>query len=322
MDHAENAVEDTNAEALVAKLSAIHLGYFPDRYADRFCKTTSKKECIINRGYWARVEAIRMIIERFLNTYEGQHRQIISLGAGYDTFYFNQKAAKKPNFENVKYVEMDLPGVIKRKVRLVSEQKDLMELIDSEGKHEIGENNTYLKSNNYSLVPVDLRKLDNFLKMAELVGIDLKAPTLVFAECVLIYLPTKNSNEIMKYFADSFDTVYFMNWEMMRLKDAFGQVMIQNFEARGYDLLGINEYPDVPSLQKRFKDLGYTNVEVFDMLDVYNKHLNQDERKRIEKIEWLDELEEWWILQKHYYFALCSKIKDQNEQTPFVKIVS
>jgi len=59
-------------------------------------------------------------------------------------------------------------------VRLVSEQKDLMEFIDSEGKHEIGENNTYLKSNNYSLVPVDLRKLDNFLKMAEFVGIDLK----------------------------------------------------------------------------------------------------------------------------------------------------
>ena len=83
MDHAENAVEDTNAEALVAKLqgcfkklcfdvfysSAIHLGYFQDLYAERFCKTTAKKECIINRGYWARVEAIRMIIERFLNTY-------------------------------------------------------------------------------------------------------------------------------------------------------------------------------------------------------------------------------------------------------------
>jgi len=320
MEHAENAVEDTNAEALVAKLSAIHLGYFPDLYAERFCKTTSKKECIINRGYWARVEAIRMIIERFLNTYPGQHKQIISLGAGYDTFYFNQKAAKKPNFENVKYVEMDLPGVIKRKVRLISEQKDLMGLIENEGKPEIGENNSFLKSNNYSCVPVDLRKFDTFLKMSEFVGIDLKAPTLVFAECVLIYLPTTNSNEIMKYFVDNFDTIYFMNWEMMKLKDSFGKVMIQNFEARGYDLLGINEYPDVPSLQRRFLDLGYPNIEVFDMLDVYNKHLNQDERKRIEKIEWLDELEEWWILQKHYYFALCSKIKDQGAETPFVKI--
>jgi len=42
---------------------------------------------------------------------------------------------------------------------------------------------------------------------------------------------------------------------------------------------------------------------------------------RIEKIEWLDELEEWWILQRHYYFALCSKVQDQTQETPIVKIV-
>jgi len=89
-------------------------------------------------------------------------------------FTLTKKLPKKPNFENVKYVEMDLPGVIKRKVRLISEQKDLMGLIENEGKPEIGENNTFLKSNNYSCVPVDLRKFDTFLKMSEFVGIDLK----------------------------------------------------------------------------------------------------------------------------------------------------
>lgn len=41
---------------------------------------------------------------------------------------------------------------------------------------------------------------------------------------------------------------------------------------------------------------------------------------RIEKIEWLDELEEWNIIQKHYYFALCSRVKDQAEDTKFVRI--
>lgn len=70
-------------------------------------------------------------------------------------------------------------------------------------------------------------------------------------------------------------------------------MMIQNFEvfivsivsniemqARGYDLLGINDYPDVKSLEKRFKDLGYTNVEVYDMLEIYNKHVDQTHRQR------------------------------------------
>lgn len=49
---------------------------------------------------------------------ENQNKQIISLGAGYDTLYFNLKAAGKYDFERIKYIEMDLPGVVKRKVRL------------------------------------------------------------------------------------------------------------------------------------------------------------------------------------------------------------
>jgi len=297
------------------------LGYFKDPFAQKFCKSTSKKECIINRGYWARVEVIRMITERFLTLYKDQNKQIISLGAGYDTLYFILKAENKHNFEKIKYVEFDLPGVVKRKVKLISEQKDFLDLIDSQAKYEIEEKFTYFKSAGFSIAPIDLRDLDGLLKQLEFCEIDLNAPTLVFAECVLIYLPTKNSNDLMRYFGEHFKTIYLMNWEMMKLNDPFGQVMIRNFEARGYDLLGINDYPDVPSLIKRFKDLGYTNVEVFDMLDVYNKYINQDERKRIEKIEWLDELEEWWILQRHYYFALCSKVQDQTQETPIVKIV-
>jgi len=51
------------------------LGYFKDPFAQKFCKSTSKKECIINRGYWARVEAIRMITEKFLALYSKNQRE-------------------------------------------------------------------------------------------------------------------------------------------------------------------------------------------------------------------------------------------------------
>jgi hypothetical protein len=57
-----------------------------------------------------------------------------------------------------------------------------------------------------------------------------RAPTLVFAECVLIYLPTNNADDIMRHFREEFETVYLMNWEMMKLKDPFGKMMIHNFE--------------------------------------------------------------------------------------------
>jgi O-methyltransferase involved in polyketide biosynthesis len=47
---------------------------------------------------------------------EHQKKQIISLGAGYDTFYFNLKASKKYNFDLIKYIEADLPSVVQNKV--------------------------------------------------------------------------------------------------------------------------------------------------------------------------------------------------------------
>lgn len=52
----------------------------------------------------------------------------------------------------------------------------------------------------------------------------------MFAECVLIYLPTHNADDIMRHFREEFETVYLMNWEMMKLKDPFGKMMIHNFE--------------------------------------------------------------------------------------------
>eukprot|EP00330_Aristerostoma_sp_ATCC50986_P009704 CAMPEP_0114601662 /NCGR_PEP_ID=MMETSP0125-20121206/24273_1 /TAXON_ID=485358 ORGANISM="Aristerostoma sp., Strain ATCC 50986" /NCGR_SAMPLE_ID=MMETSP0125 /ASSEMBLY_ACC=CAM_ASM_000245 /LENGTH=157 /DNA_ID=CAMNT_0001811099 /DNA_START=373 /DNA_END=843 /DNA_ORIENTATION=- len=154
----------------------------------------------------------------------------------------------------------------------------------------------------------------------EEINIDYSKPTLVFAECVLVYLPTKDSDALIKFFTDKFSTVYMANWEMMKLNDQFGKMMIKNFEMRHIDLLGIHEYPDVESQKKRFADLGYTNVEVYDMLVVYNQYIDQDSRKRAEKLEFLDELEEWWLIQKHYYLSLSSKIKDQDEKTKIVKI--
>lgn len=47
-------VEDTNNDALIAKLSAISKGYYQDKFANYFSSSKSiiKKDLIINRGYW------------------------------------------------------------------------------------------------------------------------------------------------------------------------------------------------------------------------------------------------------------------------------
>jgi len=144
--------------------------------------------------------------------------------------------------------------------------------------------------------------------------IDYSVPTLVYAECVLIYLTSQESDNIIKFFADNFENVYFMNYEMMKLNDPFGKVMIKNFEARGCQLSGIDTYPDAEAQKNRYLSLGYTNVEVYDMLVLYDKFLDQNERKRIEKVEWLDEIEEWQLISRHYYFSLSSKLNPKLQE--------
>lgn len=89
---------------------------------------------------------------------------------------------------------------------------------------------TELHGTDYAILSVDLRDKDLLSEKLKSVGVDFTIPTLVFAECVLIYLPAKQSDDIMKYFAENFDSVYLMNWEMMKLNDQFGKVMIKNFE--------------------------------------------------------------------------------------------
>lgn len=52
----------------------------------------------------------------------------------------------------------------------------------------------------------------------------------------------------------------------------------------------------------------YDEVEIYSMLDIYNKCVDKGEKCRIEKIEFLDELEEWNIMMDHYYVFLGKNI--------------
>ena len=49
------------------------------------------------------------------------------------------------------------------------------------------------------------------------------------------------------------------------------------------------------------------------MLQIYNNYSDQNERKRIEKIDFLDELEEWELLMQHYFFLIAQKVPENQK---------
>ena len=84
-----NTVQGTNDSSIVSKHAMIEAGYAQDPFLQAFTlKTAPRRAPLINRGYYIRTKAIRDIIRSFL-TCDKNPKQIISLGAGFDTTYFS-----------------------------------------------------------------------------------------------------------------------------------------------------------------------------------------------------------------------------------------
>lgn len=167
------AVQATNDDASASKLSCVKKGYMKDDYVHLFVRRPVRRSPIINRGYFARWAALRKLLNQFLDTEknggEKGHlkKQVLSLGAGFDTTYFQlQDEGKAPHL----YVELDFKEVTSKKTTLIETCSHLRDKISATAS--ISQEKGEVLSDHYKLLPIDLRNIQQLDDVIALAGMD------------------------------------------------------------------------------------------------------------------------------------------------------
>ena len=343
MSSTDEAIQLTNNDASFFKAYAVQKGYWPDPYIHYFTSSSAlkgdhplneHKPPEMSRGYFARVNAIHTTVNKFLMNYKtsNQKCQIVNLGAGYDTLYLNLKDHQMQPF---KYVEIDFPRVVSSKIRLIKSKKALLDKFQSETKvvdtteitnglfklptptasfiaprSDINE----FKVDNYHLISVDLRKINDLDKKLQECNIDRNLPTLFISECVLVYMSIEHSSELLKYLTETFQKCCFLKYEQINLNDKFGEIMLHNMEIRSCKLLGVEACQSLESQHQSFITNGFSSCQVITLTDYYNNKMDKKERERIDSIEFLDETELLFQLLDHY----CVCVAVNNPELSFI----
>lgn len=124
-----------------------------------------------------------------------------------------------------------------------------------------------LRCARYALAAADLRDLGQLAAATAGAGLDPGVPTLVLAECVLVYLEPAQSAAVLDWAASQLHTAALAVYEQIKPDDAFGRQMLLNLEARGCPLLAICR--DLREQAARLLQAGWQRAEAEDMGVIY-----------------------------------------------------
>ena len=93
-----------------------------------------------------------------------------------------------------------------------------------------------LTSSIYAVRDVDLRNFESVFPALSSASentqalLDPSLPTLILAECVLVYMEQSRSDALIEWFSNTFTVVGAIVYEMFGLDDSFGRVMKENLK--------------------------------------------------------------------------------------------
>lgn len=300
----DTAVQGTNDSSVVSKVSAAAQGYFQDEFLQHFVCKVARRAPLINRGYYVRWRAVDHCVRRFLHITENcPKRQILSLGAGFDSLYFRLHADGA--LDRAAVFEVDFPDVAQRKTALINSNITLRGMLDTDLLSPAGP--VHVLSGQYRLLGVDVREESQVEETLGAAGLDWAAPTLILSEVVLTYMETKWSDFLIRWAAKLLPQSLFVMYEQIHPHDPFGRIMQDHFLKLNSTLYALRQYPDTATQRHRFLSKGWEHCVCLDMNEFHLGLISAEEWSRVEALEPFDEYEEWHEKCSHYFILTASR---------------
>ncbi|SZF05396.1 unnamed protein product [Blumeria hordei] len=304
----DERVMSTNNSSIVSKRSVERI-YFPDEshYFRYFVKKPQRRSPLINRGYWLRMKAIDHTVGAFLKKNSEKKKVLINLGCGYDPLPWQCLAKYSAFCKGVVFIDVDHRDLIIRKRTIVQQCPELHSALTNTAS---SENNILLRSDQYFQVGCDLRELTLLEEVLATIFERNNCSVLFVAEVSLTYMDVSAANALIKW-ASSFPDAGFCLLEQLLphgIEHPFARAMIKHFEKLETPLGSVNRYPAAKSQQDRFRVMGWKNVEVLNLWELWgsSSFLTPDERKSLDLIEPFDEWEEFALFANHYFLLNAS----------------
>ncbi|KAI5689357.1 Leucine carboxyl methyltransferase [Leishmania braziliensis] len=262
--------------------------------------------------------------------------QVLSLGAGYDTLAFrllldsvdvlavgdkcagasasSSSSSLSPSAPvsfpggEVLFIDVDFPAVLMAKAALMAAAPSQTFPEDWHLRPQSAD--CPIRSPHYSAVGVDLRfastELLPRLHQHGPTGFVATNPTIIYAECVMQYMPPKDAAQLLALLAAGLPNAVFIAYDQVSPLDSFGRVMQNTLRQKNSPLLGVQSCPDGAHMVRRACAAGMCRAWWADFYRISTFCFAGEERRRVEALEDFDELEEWSEMCEHYGITLAT----------------
>lgn len=304
-------VQGTNNSSIVSKRS-VEMLYTtrlePDsgEWFKYFVNKAKRRSPAINRGYWIRMQSIKLMISKIIEKNSEKHVCIVNLGCGYDPLPFQMLAEKK--YTNISFLDFDYPDLLHNKVSMIQESTEILELlgVQCECDKSLG---VLFAREKYKIVACDLKDKELYVKQLSSLLDSNSTVTVFVAEVSLAYMKPLHANPIIHLSSQVQNSHFLMLEQILPAGEyhPFAKKMLYHFSHLRSPLQCVQTYLTKELQVQRFKEC-FEFTEIRNLFENWDFLIPDELKEKVASLEDFDEWEEFIVFCQHYVVIHASSM--------------